>query len=588
MTDQERTTTDYNHTTTSTHVEGTNGEPAPTVVVDRGGPGRSARRWGIALVVVALVIGVAAAGVYLLAGGSTPSAVAGYAPRDAVTYMDARLDLPGDQRQKVGELLAKFPGFADQSTLESKIDEVLDRLVSEATEGEQQYTSDIKPWFGGEIGFAVGRLPDPPADGSTDIDTGDMLALVSVTDEAAARVWFEETAEGSTSAETYNGVELQVTDDGDGAMAIVDGRVMLLGNDAAVKAAIDRGGENGLDTNEQFTSAMDATAGASVANFYIDLAAYLAYAEANADEMGEGMPTLSAFGFDVDDVPAWVAGRVRAESDALVVEVVSPKAANNPERSNRVSAIADNLPANTLFAADMHDVGRALDDLVEEARTNPETADAFREIESGVALLGGFDGLIGWIGDAAVVVAGSGTDVSGGLVVSATDPDGAERFSQTLRGLLALGGAEFGIETREETYNGATITFLDAGALASDMGGVDGEIPEIGWTVVDDVLVLGVGEDFLHGVVDTTPETSLASNDRFEALIDRVGSENFGSLWVDAVGLRAVFESIAEEQGGLDEYESDLKPYLEPFDAVVGASVVGDEFDRSTMILSVR
>ena len=572
----------------ATRIDDASAAPAPTARVAGGSGGGSARRWGIALVVVALVIGVVAAGVFLLAGSSTPSAVLGYAPRDSVTYVSARLDLPGDQRQKVGELLSRFPGFADQSTLETKIDEVLDRLVGEASDGDQTFSGDIKPWFGGEVGVAVGRLPEAPADPEDAFDTGEALLLVSVTDAAAARAWFDGLTDEPTSTETHGGVELVVSGDDGAVMGIVDGRVMIVGDETSVKAAIDRGGQNGLDTNEQYSAAAETTTGASLGTFYVDTASYLAWVEANGGAMGGDLSGLGGFGFDVDDMPAWVAGRLRAESDALVVDVVAPKVEGASERANRLSAIADNLPANTLFVGDIHDAGAALADLVEEVRANPETAEAFREMESAVALLGGFDGLIGWIGDAAIVVAGSESDLGGGLVLSATDPAGAERFSSTLRGLLALGGAQLGVETRDETYNGATVTYLDVGALAEGMGGVDAEIPEIGWTVVDDVLVIGAGEDFLHAVIDTTAETSLASNARYAALIERAGRENFASTWIDVTALRGVLESIAVEQGDFAGYEADVKPYLEPIDAIVGASVVGDDFDRSTLILSVK
>ncbi len=127
-------------------------------------------------------------------------------------YGEVRLDLPGDQRRAVGEFLSKFPGFADQAALETKLDEVLDNLISEVTDGEQTYVQDIKPWFGGEVAFSSGPLPpaaslqgDPSALGST---RG--LALISVKDAALAQAWFDAaiTKSGaSTTTESYAGVD---------------------------------------------------------------------------------------------------------------------------------------------------------------------------------------------------------------------------------------------------------------------------------------------------------------------------------------------------------------------------------------------
>lgn len=554
-------------------------------------PGSSARRWGIALIVVGLVIGVAAAGVFLLAGSSSPSAVLAYAPKDAIAYADARLDLPGDQRQKVGDLLSNFPGFADQSTLEAKLDEVLDRLVEEATAGNQRFTSDIKPWFGGEIGIAIGALPDAGAAEAGEFGEARALALVSVSDADGARAWFDDVVgDAPTETETYGGAELVlVGPDPGGAMAVVDGKVMLLGDVASVKAAIDRGGSDGLDTNEQFRTARAATSGDSLASFYVDTAAWVDWLESAGPALGEGMPGFGFLGTGAGDVPAWTAGRVRSEGDALVVDLVAPHVDGAATRTNRASTIAQHVPADTLVAIDIHDVGDQLDELIDGLRTNPETADAFREIETAVAILGGFDGLIGWIGDAGIVVSGSADELGGGLVVSATDEAAAQRFASTLAGLLALGGGQLGIEIREEDHNGTTITYLDASAAVED-GGLAADVPEIGWAVAGDVVVIGVTDAFIKGVLDTEPDTSLASSARYSALIERVGREHIASVWVDVVGLRAVVEAMAVAQApdGLAAYERDVKPYVEPFDALVGASVAGDDVDRTTIVLSIK
>jgi len=65
---------------------------------------------------------------------------------------------------------------------------------------------------------------------------------------------------------------------------------------------------------------------------------------------------------------------------------------------------------------------------------------------------------------------------------------------------------------------------------------------------------------------------------------------HIASVWVDVVGLRGLVESMAaaEAPDGLVEYDRDIKPYLEPFDALVGASVSGDGVDRTTIVLSIK
>src|SRR5688572_26520493 len=173
-------------------------------------PRRNRTRWLAAGVIVALIVGVTIAGALTLTGSSPTSTVAGYVPADSAAYGELRLDLPGDQRQEVGEFLSKFPGFADQAALETKLDEVLDRLLSESTDGKQTYSRDIKPWFDGQLAFSMAP-PSGVAATNAATDTPRAVVLLSIKDEALARTWFTGAFADmgvTTVPETYEGVEL--------------------------------------------------------------------------------------------------------------------------------------------------------------------------------------------------------------------------------------------------------------------------------------------------------------------------------------------------------------------------------------------
>jgi hypothetical protein len=206
--------------------------PATPVVSTAAKPPRSRARWAITVAIVVIVIAASAAVALLITGRSSNATVLGYVPSGATMYGEVRLDLPGDQRLAVGQFLSKFPGFADQAALETKLDQVLDDLVQGASNQQQTYTTDIKPWFGGELAFAVGPLP--PA---TSLSSGDpsavaafrMLALVSVKDPAAAQAWLDAAvvkAGGKTTTQSYDGATLSVFDTVGGvqpAYAVIDG-----------------------------------------------------------------------------------------------------------------------------------------------------------------------------------------------------------------------------------------------------------------------------------------------------------------------------------------------------------------------------
>src|SRR4051794_2200482 len=153
--------------------------------------GRQSRaRWVVAALVVALVVGASAAVALALTSTSKTSMVLGYAPSDAVAYAEARLDLPGDQRQQVAAFLSHFPGFADQAALPTKINETLDQLVEKATDGKQTYTKDIEPWFSGQVAYVAGPLPASlPTDGAQMFASTRLLLLASVKDAALAKTW---------------------------------------------------------------------------------------------------------------------------------------------------------------------------------------------------------------------------------------------------------------------------------------------------------------------------------------------------------------------------------------------------------------
>jgi hypothetical protein len=566
-------------------------ESARTVTVSRP-RGGGATRWGIALVVVALVVGVAAAAAFLIAGQSTPSTLLAYAPKTSVTWAEARLDLPGDQRQKVGDFLAKFPGFADQSTLEAKLDEALDRIVKSATRDQQDYSTKIKPWFGGEVGIAIPSFPD-----ASSITTGtaatkaSALAMVSVSDAAKARAWFDDTIKDAPhSTTTYNGVDMVVIGDTEkGVMAIVDGKVMLLGDEASVKTAIDSKGQGGLATSDSFKAASAAMTGDALLTYYMDGKAYADWATRSAQQSGANAAMAGYFAAVLHDrLPAWIAGRVRSEGDALRVEQVNPHVDAGPKRENRASNVLDNLPGSTIVAMDIHELGATAKDVVDMFRKAPGSEDAFKQVDQVVALVGGWDALINWIGDADIVVARDGTKVGGGLVVAPTDRAAADRLVSTLKGFLALGGSQAGVSLSEEDYNGTKIAVVSMQGAATPVPGAT--VPKIGIAVTDQVVVIGADLDFVKSVLDTKSGSSLADDARFKGLLDRVGTKNYSSVWFDVRAIREVVEQLGKQQDptALSQYEKDVKPYILPFDAVIGSAVVDGGFDRANILLTVK
>ena len=574
-----------------------------------GRPNRT--RWAVAGIVIALVIAGSGLAAVLLTGKAPDASVLGWVPKDSLVYGEMRLDLPGDQRANLGEFLSKFPGFKDQAALDTKINEVLDRVVSEASSGEQTYTGDIAPWFDGEIALSMGELPDPAALENPDAapPAPDAVAYLSLKDGAQAQAWFDDLISGDeTTTETYGGTTLTLVRDPDAtgttdsyAFGIApSGTVALMGRADSVKAALDTNGAGGLAQDETFAAALASAEEDHVGYMFLNMRAYVDWALSMAPAEG-GDACGTSFSDDISSlVPAWVASSLRVEGDALVLGATAPMVADPPvAQENRASSLAKRLPATTLFFAEGHDLGEVLTGMIDMYRNDPACAEAFEQIDLAVGFLGGFDNVFGWMEDAAIVVNRTADGVEGGLVFHAANADDASDLLDSIKSLLGLAGGS-GPSVREEAHGDATITILDLGdaaslsAMGGGMTGVpvpapgdSGDRVELAWTVSGDTVVFGVGSTFVKSVLDTDEASSLASNARYSGLLDRVGGEsNVGVVYADLTAMRELVEGlIGSEVGDMAEYEAEAKPFLAPFDVFIQAAVIADgEVDTKSLI----
>jgi hypothetical protein len=588
--------------------------PAPTApaVPPPAAPGRRPGRvrWAVAAAVVALVVVVSGVAAALLTGRAPTAKILAWAPADSIVYGEFRLDLPGDQRQNLAEFLAHFPGFDDQAAIDTKLDETFDQFVGKVTEGGQSYTADIEPWFDGEIGLVASDLPNPGATVDPEsLDTGSAAVLLSVKDAALAQAWFDEVAgEANPTTEDYNGVTItsfadtKVMRDGPAGFAVT-GDVAVLGEVAAIKDVLDTNGGSPLSAEDDFAAALNSGSGDHVGFVYYDLAAYWDWAmslseETNAETLG------LAEGFR-DTLPAWGALWARVEGDALSFQVVSaPPAQRLGTTENRASTLTSRAPGTTIAYGETHDYGKTLTDMIGLYSDVEIPEEGVQQLEQMVGMFGGVEGLVGWIGDMAFVVNDPGEGIEGGILIQPTDATKAQNLFLTIRGFITLGGASLGLSVTDEQHGDATITTVDFGELRQLMeqsgetvppeeldffGGADAHV-QLSWTVTDDLVVIGLGPEFVKHVLDTEPSTSLASNERFTSLIDRTGKENAGVTFADVTAIRAVIEDLPyADLGSLERYEREVKPFLEPFDAVGGSTVIGGTNpDKATFLITVK
>jgi hypothetical protein len=573
---------------------------SPVAATAAPGPtGRKHRlRWIAALVVTLLVAGTAAGATLLLTSDSGDPEVLAWTPADSLAYAELRLDLPGSQQAELAKLMSAFPGFDDQAAFPMKLNEALDQLVGSATDGEQSWTADIDPWFGRQLSVSVGPLPANVDDAAN----ARGLLLASVTDAAKAEAWAAKLVAdkgATTTTETYAGATITLVTPKDGAPAAmadvrtayaIIGPVLALGDEASVKAAIDTKGTAGLNTVDQFKTAEATVSGDRLAFAYMDTAALTDSAKALAGEAAEAMPSLPA-AFD-DLTPPWSVAAVRAEDGSFVVDTRNPHVSKLGPAEASDTTLASVLPPTTVALVEGHDVGASLTRLKDLVASDPALADGVKQVEDALAIVGGWDAVVGWMGEAGIAVMRDGDAVGGGLVVTPTDAAAAERLLTQLKGFVQLAGAGSGITVTEEAYAGTTITTIDLGDLGDLAGAAtDGavDVPgnlEISYAVTDQVVVIGYGTAFTKAVLDTPAGGSLADTDRFKSALAQAGTTHASLFWLDVTGVRDLVEAQVPAADKA-EYDADVKPYLEAFDSVIGTYAPAEDIDRGTVIIRV-
>jgi hypothetical protein len=586
--------------------------PASPVQADASATRRRPVRWPVAIALIALVL-AASAFVGILVTGRAPNAkVLAYVPDGTIAYGEARLDLPGDQRLALASFLSRFPGFADQAAIESKLNELMDRFVGGVTNGDQTYTIDISPWFDGELAFAIGPLPDPSAlsgGGSAAMSQGRFLVLVAIKDEAGVTAWFKDVAGQSgvtLSDEAYNGVNLTLlagAGSGKGAYAVLDGKVALVGDVDSVKAAVDTQGKGPFAAQASPKAALDATDSSHLGFVYVDTAALFDWASRVAPAGSSvGGVDFSSSAFR-EMLPDWEGFVLRVEGDAVVLEGATDRPATSVgPTDNRASGLTEHVPTGALVFGVGHDVGATLIQMLDLYRSQPSMKSLIDGIDQAVGLLGGVDAAMGWIGDAGYVVTQSDGAIEAGLLISPKDRAAADRIFSSLRTLLAVGGSQVGITIRDEAYAGTTITTVDLGDLAGllsqagvqpnqlglGMGLPTGHV-EVSFALTDQVVAIGSGPAFVKHILDTTQATSIASTDRYKSLAGRIGNGT-GVTFVDVAAIRGLIESAVAgaAPSAMTTYEQEVKPFLAPFDALIASSSVNGNVSSGKFIITVK
>jgi hypothetical protein len=565
---------------------------AGATVASHGLKSAARARWLAAGSVVAATVVVVAGAVILLGSRPVPEALT-YVPADSAVVAELRMDLPGDQLQKVGNLLAHFPGFKDQTTLSQKIDETLSRITRDASKGSIDYATRIKPWIAGPL-FAGVFPPNSLA------PTGDRPAVIVATTDGTASCAAVFTSGAPTVTEVVEGVTVTSSKDGTFACAI-SGRFGLLGQPGMVEGAItDHAGHKGMDANSQYRTARDRLGGDRLATFYVSKAAIH-----GAEVLSSDVPLASAgLGAALDRIPDWAIAGVNAEDDALVADLVtaplppatdaagSPLPTMAPAHKSRVAPL---LPADTMALIDIHGAGAAVHVGLARLGADPSLAPALSQAQAALQALGGVDAIVGWIDDAGIAVVPDGTTATGGVILVAADDTTASAKATQIKSLLALAAIGGGIDVHQTQIAGIDVTVVDISNLGNLVQGVPGASSLLIPTGQHVVLafaakgpaILAGGEAFVRRSLETQAGASLVDAPGYVRALGRAAAENIGEVYVGAAPALAFGETLIPASPRAS-FDANAKPYVEPFDALLITTTLDRDGAHVRLVASVK
>lgn len=574
----------------------------PVVVPARSAAARPARpwRWLVALLTTAFMFaGTLGVATFAQTGQFGSSDGPTFLPADAVIYAEARLDLPGDQRDQLIAFLGSFPGFADPASFDTKLDQTIDELLG-GEDSPISWTGDIKPWFGGQIMFGLPALPDLTGTMDAEDAASVGISALGVTDRAAldaALVKLLATMDDVTTEE-YAGTTISIVDADDDmptALAPTDELLLFSNDPQLVRDALDllAGSEPSLADDADFQAAIAALPADRLGAFVIDtqqlrdeLGPLLEEQLAEQPEMAAVAPQIEAA---LAMLPPSVTGHIRVDADHLTARIDSLHGESTPIPAVRSTDLASKMPADTIVYLETRDVGAGIRMLVEQLKPLLEEQGNEAGLAQIEALLGtGLENYLEWVEDLAV---GGSLGIAGpsvGLAATVTDEAvGQQRVNSLLTLVRAISATAdpSPVEISQEEIAGVTVTTI----TLTESSGMTGDlpvVPEISIAVGDGHLYLGLG-DFAAQALTRDAADSLASAAGFTRAVEATGGDNAGIVFVD-VASAVSFAELMMSDDDREMFNAQIQPYVGALDFVVAALDADDTSSSASLMLFVK
>lgn len=479
----------------------------------------------IALVTLIGLTGALVVGTVLFLSGASTDRAASLAPANTAAYVNVYLQPSASQQMNLAELIGRLPGFADDASLDDKIDQVADNLLGGTG---IDYESDLKPWIGGQV--AVAAWPDDDAEaGSRAVVIAEVRDLVAAEEALPSLL---DTDPAAFTIETHAGVEVHVAEAG--AYAFVD-EMLVAGQDgASLEAAIDASRGSSLADRADFRDTTADLPADHLASAFVDLAGFAE--AAGGDDVG-GLSTAGAV------LVAEHEGLRLSGTAPFDVTEAAPSARARFALGTEASSLVDWMPAGTIGEAVVFGLRQWLVDAETVLPATPEGEEVVGLLQS-IRALAAFG--LGIDLDADVLplldrevgisVTGIEGDLpSGQLLLRPSDPDGAAGLLDNLATKLEAAGA-----TRDST----TVDGLEQIeiTLLSLPDTVD-----LAWAVVDGIVIIGFTPgDVAAAITAHESGDSLGADEAYRSAFEVAGERAGTEAFVDVPALVELVGPAAE------------------------------------------
>jgi len=516
-----------------------------------------------ALAVLCLTGPLAGCGGGSASGGEEPASAV---PRDAAVYFEATVRPEGALREDALAAAGKVLRTPDP---QARIDELVAQVLADSDGPTLDYERDVKPWLGEKVGFWL-------ATGSEGQEPGG-VAILAATDTEAAQAAIDRAAEGSDqpfAERPYEGVDLQVNEDGDAAGVVED--FAVLGSEAEVKRTIDTLEGEGLESDERYTDSLAGLEDERLAHFYFDTKALIDQALRQDPEAAEQIRQFRDV-IPIDRLGP-VAGAFTADGDRLAVDSVTSAEAG--ELFSRYGALTGTgstpllgeLPGDAWLALGSPKLGETAKQLYQQLAGAFGGAAIAEQLRSQLGIDLEQD-VFSWIGDVAFFARGTSPDaIDGGAVIEVLDEERARTGFAKLIG-VAVDRGELQAKPTSVPRAETAFELRRAGAPAPQ--------PVVAAFSAERVVIA-------YGV-----EAAAAALSPREKLAD---GETFGearALLGDGIepgfvlSMPAVVELVAAMSAGDPDFEK-ARPYLDAFTVIASGGSIEDDRGRSRVAAGLR